>query len=269
VPPPAGPAAPYQPTVTAVRGDSGGATGLAGLGLSSDPGMWPAPPDPPTLRQPGPGRDRRASGLAWAVAAAVIIVVAVAAIIITMLHRPAPSKPTAGTGVGASASATASPPVSPSAVSASGSVPAGWVSYTDPSGFSIKVPPGWSVTSRDVDEVRFTGPMPGYVILIAWTSQPKADAFTDWQQQAAEKAQTDPTYQQIGIQRVYYRGWNAADWEFINDYDGEPTHVLDRGFVVTPGVLGYAIEIYGPVGGFAAARATLWDGLTASFEPAS
>jgi hypothetical protein len=53
----------------------------------------------------------------------------------------------------------------------------------------------------------------------------------------------------------------------VNSYDGQPTEVLDRGFVVTPGALGYAIEIYGPVSGFAAARAALWDGLTSTFEP--
>jgi hypothetical protein len=143
------------------------------------------------------------------------------------------------------------------------------VPYTGPGGFSIKVPPGWSVTSSNADEVRFTGPMPGDVILVAWTDQPKADALTDWEAQSAAKASTDPTYQQISIQRVSYRGWNAADWEFINSYDGQPTQVLDRGFVVKPGALGYAIEIYGPVSGFAAEREALWDGLTATFEPAS
>ncbi len=82
------------------------------------------------------------------------------------------------------------------------------------------------------------------------------------------KARSDSTYQQVSIQRVYYRGWNAADWEFVNSYDGRPTQVLDRGFVVRPGVLGYAIEIYGPVSGFAAARGVLWDGLTSTFAPA-
>jgi hypothetical protein len=107
------------------------------------------------------------------------------------------------------------------------------------------------------------------VILVEWTYAPQADAYTDWEQQAADKAATDPTYQQIGIERVAYRGWNTADWEFVNDYDGEETQVLDRGFVVTPGTLGYAIEIYGPPDGFAAARAALWTGLTSSFEPAS
>jgi hypothetical protein len=88
--------------------------------------------------------------------------------------------------------------------------------------------------------------MPGYVILVEWTDTPKADAYTDWEQQAAAKAATDLTYQQISIERVTYRGWNAADWEFINNYDGEETPVLDRGFVVDPGT-----------------------GLTSSFEPAS
>jgi hypothetical protein len=259
--PPPGPPGPYQPTVTSVRADSGGPVGLAGLGLGGSPGTRSAgAADPPTLQQPGPARGRRGNGLAWAAAAAAVIAVAGAVIAVTVSHRSAQANAQPGAGSSVSGSSSAR-------VSVSGSVAAGWVRYTDPAGFSVKVPPGWSVTSSATDEVRFTGPMLGDVILIAWTSQPKADALADWEDQAAAKAQADPTYQQISIQRVYYRGWNAADWEFINSYNGEPTQVLDRGFVVTPGVLGYAIEIYGPVSGFAAARAALWDGLTSTFEP--
>lgn len=175
-------------------------------------------------------------------------------------HQAAPTNTVANTGASTSAAPSTSGP---------GAGTQGWVRYTDPSGFSIKVPPGWSVTATGTDEVRFTGPMPGYVILVAWNNDPKPDAYTDWQQQAAAKAASDSPYQQIGIQRVYYRGWNAADWEFINSYDGEETHVLDRGFVVIPGTLGYAIEIYGPVNGFGAARTALWNGVTATFQPAS
>jgi hypothetical protein len=252
--------------VTSVRTDPGGPVRLAGLGLADPPGTWPtAPADPPTLRQPAAGRDRlgsRVSGLAWAGVAAVAIMVAGAVIAVAVSHRSAQANPVANAGPGASAS-----PSGPA--TGSGAVAADWVTYTDPSGFSIKVPPGWSVTSTDPDEVRFTGPMPGYVILVAWNNDPQADAYTDWEQQAAAKAASDPTYQQISIQRVYYRGWNAADWEFINSYDGEQSRILDRGFVVIPGTLGYAIEIYGPTAGFSAARAALWNGLTSTFEPAS
>ena len=256
----------FQPTLTSVQTDYGGAADLAGLGPGIGPGTWPAAPaNPPTLRQPGAGRVRlgsRASGLAWAGVAAVTVAVAGGMIALALLHQVDQTNPVANAGASTSASPSGS-------ASGSGADTAGWVSYTDPSGFSIKVPPGWSVTSTDTDEIRFTGPMPGYVILIAWNHDPQADAYTDWEQQAAAKAASDPTYQQIGIQRVYYRGWNAADWEFINSYGGEETHVLDRGFVVIPGTLGYAIEIYGPVNGFAAARAALWNGLTTTFQPAS
>jgi len=45
---------------------------------------------------------------------------------------------------------------------------------------------------------------------------------------------------------VSYRGYNAADWEFTNMYQGQLTHVLDQGFIVTPGRLACAIELYGP-----------------------
>ncbi len=256
--PPPG-AAPYQPTLTTARAASAGASGFAGPG-GGGPGTWPVAPSPGPSTFQRPRRGRR-NAAAWAAAAAAFIAAAGA---VALAHRPAQAN--AGLSAGAHTATSASPPAP---ASSPGSPTAGWVPYAGPGGFSVKVPPGWSVTSSDASEVRFTGPLPGDVILIAWTDQPKGDALTDWQQQAAAKAQSDPTYQQVSIQRVYYRGWNAADWQFVNSYDGQPTEVLDRGFVVTPGALGYAIEIYGPVNGFAAARAALWDGLTSTFEPGS
>jgi len=146
--------------------------------------------------------------------------------------------------------------------------PLRWRTYTDPTGFSVKVPDGWSRTYRSSDEVRFTGPQPGLTILIDWSTSPKADQYTDWEQQAAYKARTDPTYQQIGIHRVSYRGYNSADWEFINLFRGRLTHVLDHGFIAVPGALAYAIEISAPGDGFDGLRAQVWTELLASFTPA-
>ena len=104
-------------------------------------------------------------------------------------------------------------------------------------------------------------------MLVGWTTHPKPDALADWRQQAALKTKSDPTYQQIGIQRVTYRGYNTADWEFTNMYQDRLTHVLDRGFIVTPGRLGYAIELYGPDTGWSAVRASVWEGLLQTFMP--
>jgi hypothetical protein len=106
-------------------------------------------------------------------------------------------------------------------------------------------------------------------VVAAWSYHPQADALTDWRQQAAAKAESDPTYQQIGIRQVSYRGYNAADWEFIDTYQGVLTHVIDRTFIVQPGHLAYAIELYGPEAQWPSVFPGMWQELMTSFQPAS
>jgi len=146
---------------------------------------------------------------------------------------------------------------------------ASWQTYHDPSGFSISLPQGWTVASSATDEVQFTGAPPGFVLVVAWTHTPAPDALADWRQQAADKAAADATYRQILVQRVTYRGYNAADWEFTNQFNGELTRVIDRTFIVRPGQLAYAIELYGPAASWPGVYAAMWQPLLTSFEPAS
>ncbi len=108
----------------------------------------------------------------------------------------------------------------------------------------------------------------GFTVVVWWTTTPQPDQLTDWRQQAAYRAQTDPTYRQLGIARVSYRGYNSANWEFSSTYQGRIIHVLDHGFIVTPGALAYAIELYGPEGEWGNLRAQMWPGLLDSFAPA-
>ena len=207
----------------------------------------PTQPPDTTRRRLG----RRARGLAWAaVAIAVLSITAVA----VMLHRPAAPHPGphAATPLRSAASGTS----------------AGWTTYRDASGFSIKIPHGWAINARTATDITFTGPQHGFVVLVGWTTHPKPDQLADWRQQAALKTKSDPTYQQIGIWRVSYRGYDAADWEFTNMYQGQLTHVLDQGFIVTPGRLAYAIELYGPDAGWSSVRASIWQELLQTFTPA-
>jgi len=44
--------------------------------------------------------------------------------------------------------------------------------------------------------------------------------------------------------------------------------VLDQGFIVIPGRLAYAIELYGPDAGWSSVYAGVWQGLLATFTPA-
>lgn len=194
----------------------------------------PAPPPGPAPSQPR----RRRRRLAWtAVAVALLSIATVAA----TRHRSAAPRPTPQ-------SATMD-----------------WTTYRDTSGFSIKTPPHWSISTKTATTVTFTGPQHGYAVVVGWTTLPKPDQLADWKQQAALKQASDPTYQQIGIRRISYRSYDAADWEFTNIYQGRLTHVLDRGFIVTPGRLAYAIELYSPAADWSSVRASIWLGLVQTF----
>jgi eukaryotic-like serine/threonine-protein kinase len=147
--------------------------------------------------------------------------------------------------------------------------PPRWSRYHNPSGFSVALPPGWHPAASTADGVRFTGPPAGYVLFVSWTSHPRGSQLADWRQQAAAKAAADPTYRQLAVRPVRYRGDQAADWQFSNVVAGHRVRVTDLGFVVTPGRLAYAIELYGPPAGWTAVYRALWGGVLASFTPAS
>jgi eukaryotic-like serine/threonine-protein kinase len=189
------------------------------------------------------------------IAAAAVVAVAAAAVASLTLAplRRAP---------GARAAATGHPSAGPSASASR------WHTYNDPSGFAIGLPPGWTVASTAPGDVQFTGTPAGFVLVVAWSTHPQADALADWRQ-AAAKAAANSSYRQISIRRVSYRGYNAADWQFTNIYQGVHVRVIDRTFIVRPGQLGYAIELYGPVSQWLAEYPRIWATLVTSFRPAA
>jgi len=197
---------------------------------------------------------RRGGRLVIAAAAAVAVAAAVVAFLTLAQPRPAPGAHAAGTGHAAAGRAVSAPR---------------WHTYDDPSGFAIGLPPGWAVASTTPGEVQFTGAPGGFALVVAWSTHPQANALADWQHQAAGKAAADSSYRQISVRRVSYRGYNAADWQFTNIYQGVRIRVIDRTFIVRPGQLSYAIELYGPASQWLAVYASMWQPLVTSFQPAS
>lgn len=133
-------------------------------------------------------------------------------------------------------------------------------------GYSIGLPEGWKYQSTGAAGDRFTGPG-GQKLLIAWTSTPKGDPVADWKNQ--ERYMRRAQYDRIRIEKVDYRGWNTADWEFTYAEGGTEYRTIDRGFVVDARQ-GYALMY--------TAKAAEWDGqlrkqtwrtLTKTFEPKS
>ncbi|MGW2644746.1 serine/threonine-protein kinase [Streptomyces sp. NPDC001393] len=133
-------------------------------------------------------------------------------------------------------------------------------------GYSIGLPKGWSYQSTDSAGDRYTGP-DGQKLLIGWTGSPKSDPVADWENQ--ERGMVRDQYHRIRIEKVGYRGWNTADWEFTYVDGGTEYRTIDRGFVVN-GHLGYGLMYTAKAADWnSALRKDTWKTLTASFEPKS
>ncbi|MEV7126643.1 serine/threonine-protein kinase [Streptomyces sp. NPDC093260] len=137
--------------------------------------------------------------------------------------------------------------------------------YKSPHGYSIGLPEGWKYAYAADAGDRFTGP-DGQKLLVAWTSTPKSDPVADWKNQ--ERSMVRPHYKAIRIEKVGYRGWNAADWEFTYVDDGTTYRSVDRGFVTDPHH-GYALMYTAKADDWDDdLRRDTWQTLTKSFEPA-
>jgi hypothetical protein len=112
-------------------------------------------------------------------------------------------------------------------------VPAGMERYTDPTGFSVAVPQGWQA-ERDGPRVYLRDPASSAYLLVDQTDSPAADPVADWQQQEPAVAGRLANYERVGeIEAVDFRGWEAADWEFVFG-PGQGTRVLNRNVATGP-----------------------------------
>ena len=139
----------------------------------------------------------------------------------------------AGTGADAGAGEPAPAPEEGAQDTGAAAVPAGFELYTDPTGFSVAVPAGWEA-EREGPRVYISDPASRAYLLVDQTDDPEPDAVADWQQQEPAVADRLENYARIGeIEAVDYRGWQAADWEFVFGPD-HSTHVLNRNVITGP-----------------------------------
>ncbi|MFF8998948.1 protein kinase [Streptomyces achromogenes] len=177
----------------------------------------------------------------------------------------------ASTATGSAVDAGASPSAgAPEASAASGGEDGGSAPVESTrkggQGYSIGLPKGWKYQTTGRAGDRYTGPR-GQKLLVAWTDTPKDDPVADWRNQ--ERGMVRSQYHKVRIEKVGYRGWNTADWEFTYADDGTTFRTIDRGFVVNDH-LGYALmytardaDWHGDL------RKDTWKTLTKSFRPKS
>ncbi|WP_416531688.1 serine/threonine-protein kinase [Streptomyces coelicoflavus] len=140
------------------------------------------------------------------------------------------------------------------------------VTHQGDQGYRIGLPDGWKFASTGSAGDRFTGPR-GQKLLVAWTSTPKGDPVADWKNQ--ERYMVRSNYEKIRIEKVGYRGWNAADWEFTYTDGGTKYRTVDRGFVVNDHQ-GYALMYTAKAADWGEdLRRDTWRTLSKTFEPKS
>ena len=134
-------------------------------------------------------------------------------------------------------------------------VPAGWSTDRGAAGWTVALPPGY----RETGAGEYVGPS-GRTLRIE-TGPGKSDAVADRKAQAMDFQERHPSYREIRIDPVDYRGYEAADWEFT--YEGR--HVLNRVFVVDG--TGHSLFFQTRSGDFAAAEGD-FEGIAKAFQPA-
>ncbi|MFF1719032.1 protein kinase domain-containing protein [Streptomyces sviceus] len=138
--------------------------------------------------------------------------------------------------------------------------------YRGGQGYSIGLPKGWKFQTSSSAGDRFTGP-DGQKLLVGWTSAPKSDPVADWENQ--ERGMRRSQYTKIRIEKVDYRSWNTADWEFTYVDGGTKYRTIDRGFVVDDH-LGYGLMYTAKAANWGTElRKDTWQTLARTFEPKS
>ncbi|MGW0884952.1 serine/threonine-protein kinase [Streptomyces sp. NPDC002671] len=178
--------------------------------------------------------------------------------------KQADGKASASAGTGSEASPGASAPNSGSTGGKGGGSAPVVSTRKGGQGYSIGLPKGWTYQSTGAAGDRYTGP-DGQKLLIGWTGTPKSDPVADWRTQ--EHYMVRPQYTKIRIEKVDYRGWNTADWEFTYVDGGTKYRSIDRGFVVND-QLGYGLMYTAKASNWdSALRKDTWETLQRSFQP--
>jgi serine/threonine protein kinase len=246
----AGAAAAPRPVPPVVRDDR--SDGTAVLPVGPRPPVEPRPPvaPRPPMRPPRPAAPvrspRRRTALLLAVAAALVVASFAGGLSLLAGGSDDPS-PQAGSGRGATSPTPAEsdepqtdePQADEPQADAFGrpeGVPADWVRYTHPSeGWALYHPPGYTVSDWSPELKQFRDEETRYTLRVDYTDDPRPSALQAWQEASPGFAQRLTNYEQLRLEKVDYRGYDAADLEFTYFDSGADLRVLDRTFIVEDG----------------------------------
>jgi hypothetical protein len=112
--------------------------------------------------------------------------------------------------------------------------PPGWVSYVDPTGWSVAYPAGWTRLPGRAGpgNVDFVEPATGTFLRIGSIEKAHTSALADWRAHEADFRKQAREYRRVRLEPTDGAGGRTqADWEFTYRSAGGTDHVLDRGAV--------------------------------------
>jgi hypothetical protein len=178
-----------------------------------------------------PARDRIARSTKVALVAAAVLLVGTTGTALALDRRPG-TTPVAGASTGTAAGplaicAPGGPAVSGSTQARGYAVPAGWLWHTDPTGFDVAVPRGWT-RSQDGTAACFRDPGGSRSFRVDASARLAGPPLSYWQgqEQDALAAGNLPGYQRVTVHAMPQQG--GAEWEFTWQPDGEPVRRHER-----------------------------------------
>jgi len=224
-----------------------------------------ATPRPRTYAPPRPvPRQRRRSRTPAVLTALALLVAGGLGLGLSGALRDGESKTPAA---GGAASSRPSDGASDGATGAGGGAvdaPAGWQSFPGAGGWTVAVPPSYALGSFDRSP-QYKDSATGRTLRVT-TGKGGPDAVEDRRIRAGLFAKSHDAYNEIGINPVEYRGYEAADWEFTYSDGGASLHAISRVFVVDK--TGYSIFFQTRATDDWAAARKDFDQIAASFRTA-
>ena len=137
-----------------------------------------------------------------------------------------------------------------------------------PGGATIQIPQGWTLTRVSADHWRYRGATGS--LDVEWTPATTGSPLATLRSDESRTSGSYPDYHRLSLQKVGYRGWSAADWEWTYTGSGSAQlRSIERAFA-PDGPGGYTIDWTASAVGWGGARNhQLMDTFFSSFQPAS
>jgi hypothetical protein len=144
---------------------------------------------------------------------------------------PEASRATGGTGTG-SGTGSGSGGNGVGAGAAPAAASADLATYRHPeAGYTVAYPRGWEQVPRDRWTLDFREPGTGRYLRVGWTNDPGDSAEQAWRDLSRSFGSRHEGYEELRIEPVKYRGFDAAIWEYRYRSGTRTLHAANLGFV--------------------------------------